>query len=96
MPYIKKDMREKIYPDLEKIIDNVRTFNEGQRDGVLNYIFTVMLEGSFDLENYLTYQRKVGILECCKLELYRRGVAPYEEEKKEENGDVLYRTFIVK
>jgi hypothetical protein len=27
-------------------------------------------------------------LECCKLEIYRRLVAPYEDKKKDENGDV--------
>jgi hypothetical protein len=96
MPYIKDNMRDRVSPDLEKIIDNVRTFNEEQKDGVLNYIFTIMLAGSFDNESYLTYQRKVGILECCKLELYRSRVAPYEEKKKEENGDAFYKAFRIK
>ncbi len=30
----------------------------------------------------------VGALVCCLLELYRRVVAPYEEEKIKINGDV--------
>jgi len=30
----------------------------------------------------------VGVLECAKMELYRRVAAPYEDKKKEENGDV--------
>ena len=30
----------------------------------------------------------IGALECAKQELYRRVVAPYEEDKIEENGDV--------
>ncbi len=30
----------------------------------------------------------VGALECAKLELYRRMVAPYENGKIAENGDV--------
>ena len=30
----------------------------------------------------------VGVLECAKLELYRRMAAPYEDEKIEDNGDV--------
>lgn len=30
----------------------------------------------------------IGALECCKLELYRRIAAPYEDIKIGENGDV--------
>jgi hypothetical protein len=30
----------------------------------------------------------IGMLECAKLELYRRSVANYEDEKILENGDV--------
>jgi len=30
----------------------------------------------------------VGVLECAKLELYRRIAAPYEDEKIVETGDV--------
>lgn len=29
-----------------------------------------------------------GAIECCKLELYRRAVVPYENGKRLENGDV--------
>jgi hypothetical protein len=34
------------------------------------------------------YNDVIGALECCKLELYRRMVAPYENTKIKENGDV--------
>ena len=30
----------------------------------------------------------IAALECAKLEYYRRHVAPYEDQKIEENGDV--------
>jgi len=30
----------------------------------------------------------IGVLECAKLELYRRVAAPYEERKRIENGEV--------
>jgi len=39
-------------------------------------------------EGYTTYNEVVGVLECAKLEMYRRAVAPYEDEKIAENGDV--------
>ena len=30
----------------------------------------------------------VGVLECCKLELYRKLAAPYEDTKEMESGPV--------
>lgn len=34
------------------------------------------------------YAEALGALEATKLELYRRAIAPYEDRKIEENGDV--------
>ena len=30
----------------------------------------------------------VGVLDCVKMELYRRAAVAYEEQKMKENGDV--------
>lgn len=38
--------------------------------------------------NYTDYNAVIGVLESCKLEFYRRAVAPYEDVKIKENGDV--------
>jgi hypothetical protein len=38
--------------------------------------------------SYATLSAAVGVVECMKLELYRRVVAPYEDTKIAENGDV--------
>lgn len=35
-----------------------------------------------------TDEDTLGVLRCCQLELYRRMVAPYEDKKIQENGDV--------
>jgi hypothetical protein len=39
-------------------------------------------------ESYATYNAALGALEAAKLELYRRFVAPYEDTKIHQNGDV--------
>jgi len=56
----------------------------------LNYVFTQVITEYLDNngESYQTINDIVGALECCKLELYRRIVAPYEDQKIKENGDV--------
>ena len=38
--------------------------------------------------NYTTLNEIVGVLECAKLEFYRRVTAPYEDEKIKQNGDI--------
>ncbi len=40
-------------------------------------------------ENYDNYNTVIGVLESMKLEMYRRTVAPYEDLKVQENGDVF-------
>ena len=59
-------------------------------DGVLNYTITRLLSGVLDFNKprYTKFNTALGVLEGVKLELYRRRVAPYEESKILENGDV--------
>ncbi|MCL4435826.1 MAG: hypothetical protein M1503_11715 [Thaumarchaeota archaeon] len=56
-------------------------------DGELDYIITSLLKGLYD-PKYFNYNRAIGVLETTKQEFYRRAVAPYEDEKIEESGDV--------
>ena len=59
--------------------------------GHLNYALTKMIR-SYIIEHgrsYDTYNSVVVVLECAKLELYRRVVAGYEDEKIGRNGDVF-------
>ena len=57
--------------------------------GTLNYIITKVVHWYLgDNPNYERYNAAIGVLECAKLELYRRKVSPYEDEKINENGDV--------
>jgi len=61
-----------------------------ESSGDLNFVLTkVCLEYIENKkESYQTYNDIVGALECCKLEMYRRAIAPYEDKKIIENGDL--------
>ena len=60
-----------------------------QTPGDLNYVITMIIQKSLGQSpNYEAYNSVVGVLECCKMELYRRKVIPYENEKIKINGDV--------
>ncbi len=84
MPYIKKERRELFNEELNRL----STFIDGGGD--LNYCFTVLCQRFIENfgESYLTHSVCISALENAKLEWYRRRVAPYEDEKIAENGDV--------
>lgn len=58
--------------------------------GELNYAITVLVLEYMKRkgEKYQNYNDCLGALEGCKLELYRRRIADYENKKANENGDV--------
>ena len=63
--------------------------------GELNYAVTRLVDSYLVAQGGLRYallNEAIGALECAKIELYRRLAAPYEDEKREETGDV-YRAL---
>lgn len=78
MPYIKKEQRERVLS--EKVFEGC---------GDLNFAINDLISEYIDQHKfcYQTCNDVVGALECAKLEIYRRLVAPYEDEKILENGD---------
>ena len=94
MPYIDPKAREV----LDTHIDAMRMFIT--QKGEYNYIITRLMH-EFITCYYASYQRSekrgpcydafndaVGILECAKAELLRAVVGPYEQKKKEVNGNI--------
>jgi hypothetical protein len=59
-----------------------------QTSGELNYVITRLLLDRASQPNYERLNSLMGVLECAKQEFYRRAVAPYENIKIKENGDV--------
>ncbi len=58
--------------------------------GELNYNLTRVIQGYVHEcgLDYQTINDIIGALECCKIEFYRRIARPYEDRKREINGDV--------
>jgi len=56
----------------------------------LNYLVTQLIRvyQKQHKTSYQTFNDILGVLEGVKLELYRRRVAPYEDEKITKNGNV--------
>lgn len=80
MPYIAQERRHALEHG-----DTPKTAGE------LNYVITQLVTGyvkETGIPSYTYYNEALGVLEAAKLELYRRMVAPYEDGKCKENGDV--------
>ena len=69
------------------MIDILKSLPAEEVDGEVNYVVTRMLKQIYSLR-YFHINRAVGVLECIKLEFYRRVAAPYEDKKILESGDV--------
>jgi hypothetical protein len=85
MPYISARDRRR-YEELELSLEEAGGIDS---EGELNYLITMMVNAYLGSSpHYADYNGVVGVLECAKLELYRRRVALYEDVKAAENGDV--------
>ena len=91
MPYIKQEQR----PFIDLLVNLF--LSDGKVRGRLNYfIFKLCIEYiKSNKESYSEYADFLmdletirSELEMCKLEIYRRYIAPYENKKIKENGDV--------
>ena len=82
MPYITQGARSKLEPlDPQEI----------PGPGELNYLLSQIID-NYIVDcgiSYTVFNDVVGVLECLKMELYRRAIASYEDKKLSMNGDVF-------
>jgi hypothetical protein len=80
MPYIIPERRE-----------DIDSGHRPETGGELNYYFYRQCLRYFNREgpSYAAANDIVGALENCKAEFQRRILGPYEDQKIEENGDVI-------
>jgi hypothetical protein len=88
MPYLKD---KKLKKRIDILIAWFKFYSNESKEsktisGELNYFIFKLAKGY--IHNYTTAKEFIGELECAKQEIYRRIVAPYEDEKIKENGDV--------
>jgi len=96
MPYVSKEFRNKLkvvnvvnsgkMESTDVVIDDSFLSNPGN----LNYLISTFVNMYIDNKglSYTNINEVIGVLECAKLELYRRIAVPYEDKKIAENGDV--------
>jgi hypothetical protein len=82
VPYIKQEERKKF----DKIVQMMHEANI-VANGDLNYLLYAYCKRHIS-PSYNNYKNFIGELNQCATEIERRILAPYEDEKIIENGDV--------
>lgn len=95
MPYIKQDRREDLKSSISKLKTAMRHLEVTVTPGDMNYIITELLTDyarykamSSGMLPYKVINEVIGILECAKLEFYRRAATPKEDQAIKDNGDI--------
>jgi hypothetical protein len=98
MPYIESLHRQNYNKSIYQLVDQLSTIDHSNPTkrvdknvdvGDLNYVISKLIWTLFDKnKRYKTANDIIGVLECVKLEIYRRQIATYEEEKCKANGDL--------
>ena len=89
MPYIEQDQKDRINNAAFELYEY---FGKGYdlTPGQFNYVVTQLCLEYLDRKgmSYTTLNEINGVLDSVAKEFYRRVVVPYEDKKREENGDV--------
>ena len=88
MPYIAEEDRVPYRPIIEELAKIVPE-DPKRRPGHINYLVSLLIEKVYGKSmRYSDHNEVVGVLDCIKLELYRKKTAPYEDKKIAEEGDL--------
>jgi hypothetical protein len=91
MPYVKPEVRARLDGAVEALA--LALSNEGLDPGAVNYALSRTILRSAAMAGvqwrYSSITMVVGVLQTMVLEFYRRVAAPYEDAKRDENGDVF-------
>ena len=90
MPYIHPESRRMLDNTINNLIACLERHTALEISvGELNYVVTCLVFAKWrNNTSYSTGNAIIGMLECAKTEFYRRHLAPYEDEKIKQNGDV--------
>ena len=80
MPYITDNFRQQLNNEIDLIAEKIKKIHKDNpnqtRDGLLNYSLTRMINNIYSDSRYHDFNEIIGMLECCKIEYYRKKLAP--------------------
>lgn len=95
MPYIPLEDRDQYQNSINNIVSLIPKDIQ-KRPGHMNYVISLLIDKVYGYNvRYSDYNEIVGLLECAKMELYRRKTAPYEDKAIEKNGDLICLSYLM-
>lgn len=89
MPYIKEERRPYLETNTLELASLLKNMGIGTpENGDVVYVLYLLMKELYSHGNFDTKSDALKVLECAKMEYYRRIMASYEDEKIIENGDV--------
>lgn len=96
MPYISQGLRESLTgldSSIKDLVLRIKYRPSEELNGILNYTITEIicqvLKTKYGPDwRYNGINDAVGVLECAKMEYYRRLAGPYEDKAIAKNGDI--------
>jgi hypothetical protein len=90
MPYIKKEERVQYENSINEILVHLESLEENDVKGHLNYIIFTIIKRYLTKKGlrYFRINDILGVLECCKLEVYLTIAGNYESQAEEKNGPI--------
>ena len=90
MPYIKKENRKKFAEPINTLVTDLTRNDTNIVPGDVNYVISSLIWKLWDRNpSYRQGNNLIGALHCVITEFERRKLAPYEDKKIVENGDLL-------
>jgi hypothetical protein len=87
MPYILPSERQRFDPLINALSKELQ--KDGCEAGNLNYVVSTLIGKALAANRrYAEANKLMGVLACVSAEFYRMDVAPYEDEKRRENGEI--------
>jgi len=87
MPYIDKKERPRFDTHIDALMVELNKSKTEKQDGQVNYIFFKILKNLY-AGSYFQFNRAMEVISCVAKEFYRRRIAPFEDKKIKERGDV--------
>ncbi len=93
MPYIKEEHRQTIDPiiaELKRSFVNITLDDENVKlECVVNYAILKLLSEMYSGKTYDEINDVIGMLECCKLEYYRKVAAIVNDQSEYDFGEIV-------
>lgn len=89
MPYIKEERRPYLKTNTLELASLLKSMGHGvPENGDVVYVLYLLMKELYGYGNFNVKSDALKVLECAKMEYYRRIMSFYEDVKIKENGDV--------